>query len=67
MCVTIFLKLHDVVTFLLTMKHKKLLLAATRTLVERKTAAAHDRSNALEEDITKVRQGISTEVSSTDD
>ncbi|CAM9524038.1 unnamed protein product [Ectocarpus fasciculatus] len=36
-------------------QHKKLLLAATRKLVEQKTAAAHGRSDALEEDISKAR------------
>lgn len=36
------------------MKHKKTLLSATRKLVERKTASAHGRSGALEEDINKV-------------
>lgn len=37
------------------MKHKKTLLSATRKLVKRKTASAHDRSDALEEEINKVR------------
>lgn len=55
LCVTIFLGLNDVAILYLAMKHKTLLLAATRKLVERKTAAAHGRSDALEEDITKVQ------------
>lgn len=53
-----------VAIFCLAMKHKKLLLAATRKLVERKTAAAHGRSDALEEDISKARN--STQASTGD-
>ncbi|CAM9689585.1 unnamed protein product [Ectocarpus sp. 4 AP-2014] len=43
-------------------QHKKLLLAATRKLVERKTAAAHGRSDALEEDITKILEDARAEL-----
>ncbi|CBN74126.1 Hypothetical leucine rich repeat protein [Ectocarpus siliculosus] len=43
-------------------QHKKLLLAATRKLVEQKTAAAHGRSDALEEDITKILEDARAEL-----
>lgn len=41
---------------LIVKQHKKHLLSTTRQLVERKTASAHGRSDALEEDINKVCQ-----------
>lgn len=50
---------------LLSLKHKENVLSATRKLVERKAAAAHGRSDALEEAVRKVKVNVTLALLST--